>query len=53
MLWEVTKEIEGHTICAHGDGGSWPVQGSDPAFPPEMESGCRIITPKPAAEETV
>jgi NADH-quinone oxidoreductase subunit F len=37
MLWEVTKEIEGHTICAHGDGGSWPVQGLIRHFRPEME----------------
>ena len=37
MLWDVTKEIEGHTICAHGDGGSWPVQGLIRHFRPEME----------------
>ena len=27
MLWELTKEIEGHTICALGDAAAWPVQG--------------------------
>ena len=27
MLEEVTKQIEGHTICAFGEGSSWPVQG--------------------------
>ena len=27
MLWEVTKQIEGHTICALGDAAAWPVQG--------------------------
>jgi NADH-quinone oxidoreductase subunit F len=27
MLFEVTKQIEGHTICAFGDGAAWPVQG--------------------------
>ena len=26
-LEEVTKQIEGHTICAFGEGSSWPVQG--------------------------
>ena len=26
-LWDVTKQIEGHTICAFGEGASWPVQG--------------------------
>ena len=35
MLWEVTKQIEGHTICALGDAAAWPVQvpsGSTPAW---------------------
>ena len=27
MLMEVTKQIEGHTICAFGEGSAWPVQG--------------------------
>lgn len=27
MLFEVTKQIEGHTICALGDAAAWPVQG--------------------------
>jgi NADH:ubiquinone oxidoreductase subunit F (NADH-binding) len=26
MLWELSKQIEGHTICALGDGAAWPVQ---------------------------
>jgi len=26
-LLDVTKEIEGHTICAHGDASAWPIQG--------------------------
>ena len=26
-LQEVTKQIEGHTICALGDAAAWPVQG--------------------------
>ena len=29
MLWEVTKQIEGHTICALGDAAAWPIQVSD------------------------
>jgi NADH-quinone oxidoreductase subunit F len=24
---DVTKQIEGHTICAFGEGSAWPVQG--------------------------
>ena len=27
MLMDVTKQIEGHTICAIGEGAAWPVQG--------------------------
>ena len=27
MLLKVTKQIEGHTICALGDAAAWPVQG--------------------------
>ncbi|KAG7240992.1 hypothetical protein INR49_026170 [Caranx melampygus] len=27
MIWELSKQIEGHTICALGDGAAWPVQG--------------------------
>lgn len=27
MLQELTKQIEGHTICALGDAAAWPVQG--------------------------
>jgi NADH-quinone oxidoreductase subunit F len=41
QLYEVTKEIEGHTICALGDAAAWPVQGLIKHFRPEMER--RII----------
>jgi NADH:ubiquinone oxidoreductase subunit F (NADH-binding) len=27
MLLDVTKQIEGHTICALGDAAAWPMQG--------------------------
>lgn len=26
LLQELSKQIEGHTICALGDGAAWPVQ---------------------------
>ncbi|OON15989.1 hypothetical protein X801_08202 [Opisthorchis viverrini] len=26
MLWEISKQMEGHTICALADGAAWPVQ---------------------------
>ena len=37
LLLEVTKEIEGHTICALGDAAAWPVQGLIRHFRPELE----------------
>jgi len=37
MLEEVTREIEGHTICALGDAAAWPVQGLIRHFRPVME----------------
>lgn len=33
MLYEISKQIEGHTICALGDGAAWPVQASITHFP--------------------
>uniref|UniRef100_A0A8C7CQ02 NADH dehydrogenase [ubiquinone] flavoprotein 1, mitochondrial n=1 Tax=Oncorhynchus kisutch TaxID=8019 RepID=A0A8C7CQ02_ONCKI len=38
MIWELSKQIEGHTICALGDGAAWPVQGLVRHFRPVMES---------------
>ncbi|GJP72830.1 hypothetical protein CLOP_g3584 [Closterium sp. NIES-67] len=37
MLQEITKQIEGHTICALGDAAAWPVQGLLRHFRPEIE----------------
>ena len=37
MLFEVTKQIEGHTICAFADGAVWPIQGLIRNFRPVME----------------
>lgn len=37
QLWELTKQIEGHTICALGDAAACPVQGLIRHFRPEME----------------
>ena len=36
-LMQVTQQIEGHTICAFGDGAAWPVQGLLRHFRPEIE----------------
>jgi NADH-quinone oxidoreductase subunit F len=37
MLDEVTRQIEGHTICALGDAAAWPIQGLIRRFRPVME----------------
>ncbi|MEE4153921.1 MAG: NADH-quinone oxidoreductase subunit NuoF [Erythrobacter sp.] len=37
MLHEVTKQVEGHTICALGDAAAWPIQGLIRHFRPELE----------------
>ncbi|XP_067933336.1 NADH dehydrogenase [ubiquinone] flavoprotein 1, mitochondrial-like [Watersipora subatra] len=36
-LYELSKQIEGHTICASGDGAAWPVQGLIRHFRPMIE----------------
>jgi len=36
LLLDITKEIEGHTICALGDAAAWPVQGLIRHFRPLM-----------------
>ena len=41
VLESVTRQIEGHTICALADGGVWPVQGLIRHFRPLMEERIR------------
>jgi NADH-quinone oxidoreductase subunit F len=36
-LFQVTKQVEGHTICARGDAAAWPIQGLIRHFRPEIE----------------
>jgi NADH-quinone oxidoreductase subunit F len=36
-LHDVTKQVEGHTICALGDAAAWPIQGLIRHFRPELE----------------
>ncbi|VDP91931.1 unnamed protein product [Echinostoma caproni] len=38
MLWEISKQMEGHTICALADGAAWPIQGLIRHFRPELEA---------------
>merc|ERR1739838_854026 len=37
MLWELSKQIEGHTICALADGAAWPIQGLIRGYSGEIE----------------
>ncbi len=50
MLMEVTTQIEGHTICAFGDGAAWPVQGLLRHFRPEIERRIDQYTANPHPE---
>ena len=38
LLFEISKQIEGYTICALGDAASWPVQGLIKHFRSEIEN---------------
>lgn len=53
MIWELTKQIEGHTICALGDAAAWPVQGLIRHFRPELERRMREYHEKHLQQETV
>ncbi len=52
LLHSVTKQIEGHTICAFGEAAAWPVQGLLRHFRPEIEQRIveRHVAMKQAAE---
>jgi len=41
-LYQLTKQIEGHTICALGDSAAWPIQGLIRHFRPELERRIEI-----------
>ncbi|HAJ46562.1 MAG TPA: NADH-quinone oxidoreductase subunit F [Alphaproteobacteria bacterium] len=53
LLFEVTKQVEGHTICALGDAAAWPIQGLIRHFRPVIEERIRTKrgTAKPMAAE--
>ena len=48
MLDQVTRQVEGHTICALGDAAAWPIQGLIRHFRPVLEA--RIAAYRVAAE---
>jgi NADH-quinone oxidoreductase subunit F len=48
-LLDVTKQVEGHTICALGDAAAWPIQGLIRHYRPEIER--RIVARRGEALE--
>lgn len=53
MLWEVSKRIENHTICALSDGAAWPVQGLIRHFRPQLEERFEAHEQKLVEEATM
>jgi NADH-quinone oxidoreductase subunit F len=41
-LLAVSKQVEGHTICALGDAAAWPIQGLFRHFREEIEAKLRL-----------
>src|SRR6478609_6981726 len=50
MLEQVTRQIEGHTICALGDAAAWPIQGLIRHFRPDIEARIAQRSARRAAE---
>ena len=50
-LLEITKQVEGHTICALGDAAAWPIQGLFRHFRYEIEERIRNKVSKNIAAE--
>jgi NADH-quinone oxidoreductase subunit F len=50
-LEDVTRQVEGHTICALGDAAAWPIQGLIRHFRPEMERRINESRQRRAAAE--
>ena len=53
MLLDVTKQIEGHTICALGDAAAWPIQGLIAHFRHEIEERIDQYAANPHSEPRV
>ncbi len=45
QLLDVSRRVEGHTICALGDAAAWPIQGLIRHFRPELENRIRGRAP--------
>tara|TARA_R110002051_G_scaffold316613_1_gene396490 strand:- start:3447 stop:4754 length:1308 start_codon:yes stop_codon:yes gene_type:complete len=53
MLFAVTKQVEGHTICALGDAAAWPIQGLIRNFRPVIEARIDAYTYKSTTDGAV
>jgi NADH-quinone oxidoreductase subunit F len=51
LLEQVTRQVEGHTICALGDAAAWPIQGLIRHFRPELERRIAAAKSRPLAAE--
>jgi NADH-quinone oxidoreductase subunit F len=51
VLHDVTRQVEGHTICALGDAAAWPIQGLIRHFRPELERRIQANAPARLAAE--
>ncbi|MFZ5789075.1 MAG: NADH-quinone oxidoreductase subunit NuoF [Pseudomonadota bacterium] len=51
MLEDVSRQIEGHTICALGDAAAWPIQGLIRHFRPVLEQRIRDYRGRAKAAE--
>ena len=49
-LLELTKQVEGHTICALGDAAAWPVQALIRHYRKDIEKRISVSTLKRSAE---
>jgi NADH-quinone oxidoreductase subunit F len=48
MLHDISKQIEGHTICALGDAAAWPIQGLIRHFRPVIEERLKQYSARPS-----
>ena len=53
MLFDVSKQIEGHTICALGDAAAWPIQGLITHFRHVIEARIDQYTANPDPDDAV
>ncbi|KAI1757952.1 NADH-ubiquinone oxidoreductase [Xylaria castorea] len=52
MLQELTKQVEGHTICALGEAFAWPIQGLIRHFRPELEARMQKYAAENGGQQT-